>query len=228
MNYDPAARLARHVESLKKEGSVRHSEFIEILRLARLILEKGDLARTYPTLKLYCDWIVHSGLDKNSGGYAVLQAADAVVVSHLCGHDGSMVEEVSRALSVGALHAELIQLSKANGIDTAVFDIFENWFNFCHVLFIELLDRAIMFPEDVETNKSARGRKEFQKMLQHRATRGVRTDQVVMMLYLSHIQPDPNMHDGIYWNLRLGHREHARAINVAGALTIEKDSTVFP
>lgn len=202
MNYDAAGQLRTFIESIK--GSPL--DFLKseaIFTKTRLLLEKGNLAQTYPTLKLYCDWCQHVELSRNPVGWSVLTKVDKVLVD-LGGDTGAnIIQAINIAMSVPSLRAELITLFKANHIETFMFDSRENWMNLLRHLFDYLAQRPIAFESIVNPQKNAKAKKAYKDMLDYRTSRGLSEHSAVKRMYVSLQEANEHYAEPHYcWNIR--------------------------
>lgn len=228
MKYNPAARLQRYVSNLQSKGRCSYAELVEVVRQTRLLVEKGKLSRSYPTVAMYCNWIQHVELDRNQTGHAVLAAVDRILADNWVGETAVINEGVRGVLNLPALRSEFTQLFKANGISTVLFDVYENWKNFVHALVDDLLDRPITFPADVATNRSAHGFKKFGEMVAYRRSKGISQDSAVTKLYLSRIADDVVSEPGaVYWHLRVRTDSPEHYADLAGIVAITEPRSAF-
>jgi hypothetical protein len=71
---DPRDRLIAHLKVLARD--ISSSTAHRFMVLLRELLEARNDRKKYPTLTLYCDWSVHTKLDRSSGGSALLDILD--------------------------------------------------------------------------------------------------------------------------------------------------------
>jgi hypothetical protein len=89
------------------------SDVHRLFTLARKLIErlqKKDRVR-YALLNFYCDWTLHSKIDRSTGGSLVLARIHDVIFSHLKTTDtSSIASDLTAALSFDAVRAELNEL----------------------------------------------------------------------------------------------------------------------
>lgn len=224
MNYDAAHRLREFVDSLMQRGECREHEIAEIVSRARQLIERGNLKKTYPTIKMYGDWIAHVGLNQNSYGHEILQALDKFVVDGFNGVLPNLEEMVSKTLGLRLLRFELKRIFAANSIDTVFFDNFKNWFAFCNALVSEVLHKPITFPDDIESNPKARGHGIYRKMLKYREGKDVPDGTLVRAFFMSMGEDIRRETSGVMWHLRLGNTRLENFVEIVGGLKLEVES----
>jgi hypothetical protein len=229
MQFDPSARLRRNVERMKIKGTCSPIELVDILRVIRLILEKGKTKEVYPTLSFYCDWVLHSELDRNPKAHALLCELDRALVSILKETDMTKVtSEISNVLSIDKLRKDIISLFKSNSIDPVLFSIGDNWTAFINALTNELLSRPITYPPDVRTNPKAKGHKLFLQAVKHREDNLVRSDIKITSAMLTQINFGPeNQRSIIQFELSSTWENSEAGVNIHFPLIISKRDDVF-
>ena len=68
-------RLSEHV-GLMKAGHISKSTVHRLMALLRELLEEQNNQRTYPLLRMFCDWTSHTKLDRSKAGNRVLDILD--------------------------------------------------------------------------------------------------------------------------------------------------------
>jgi hypothetical protein len=95
MPFDPASRLREHVKGLIGRPSSR-ADMIEVMRLTRLLLEQEKLTQTYPHISLYCDWLLHTEINRHSLALDILERMGQAIAKY---DDAGDVAALSRALT---------------------------------------------------------------------------------------------------------------------------------
>ena len=141
---DFVRRLREHlVEANWQSG--RSTEVIEVMRWVRLILENEQLGTTYPPLKLYCDWALHTEIDRSRLAIKMLEQMNAALTNDVNQHDYNVA--VSRMLSLSTLRAEMVVLFTSHKIPTYLVNSFTNWSFFLGELLNDLCERPIRLPQ---------------------------------------------------------------------------------
>jgi hypothetical protein len=203
---DPAKNLAAHMgRILGKECS--RGDLVQIMRFGRLIIEQDNSSNAYAILWLYCHWMLHNKIDRQRGGWDILEKINDVLVTHGSGDMTILGVEISKAISLDKLRREIGTLFVAKSVPTDLVDSLANWKAFTGAILDELCLQPIRLPEDVETNPKAPGRAVFDRMVAKRtAANAPRPDAVPRAFYISNRLNEPaeaGRPPGFYWNLRL-------------------------
>lgn len=217
MHFNPAARLKRHVDDIVSRGQCSATELVDVLRRTRLLIEQGKVKSTYPTLSLYCDWIMHIELDRNPSGHEMICRLDKAMVDNRLS-DRDAILSIAHALSLHELRTELTTLFRANNISSVLFDDQNNWIVFANSLVEELLERPVTFPIDVRTNPSAKGRAKFLKAVDYREQNFVRSDITTTAAFLTKRDGDGKERDVVHWELRSRTHEQGPYVALTGPL----------
>jgi hypothetical protein len=70
-------RLVIHLQKLAA-GDISESTTHRLMALLRELLEERNERRKYPALAMFCDWSVHTKLDRSAGGGALLDMLDEI------------------------------------------------------------------------------------------------------------------------------------------------------
>jgi hypothetical protein len=221
MKYDPVSRLSRHINLIQSRPSAP-SEILETVRLTRLAIEKGDAKKRYPTLAMYCDWAMHSELDRNPGAWQLLKRIDTKLQTLASSTDmGVVIEEISEGLSLALLRSDFVGLFKEKGIDTSLFTVLENWIMFQQCLLNDLEGRPIGFPDDIATSPKAKGRTVYDEMLANRAANGDYLGPVRRVSVTVKHDAEPGRPAGYYWNVRVRQDSPEHYADINGYLQLD-------
>lgn len=203
MSYDATERLKNHFDEMLGKSAPRAS-FIEILRLTRLIIEQNGLRKKYPVLTLYCDWVQHTNIHKNSQAWDILESVNDALVAH-SGNPDFLVTDVSRAFSLTELRREMKDLYTRKRIRTDILDSLGNWKDgFLGALFDDLCNRPIEFQDDIATNLKAPGRAVFDRMIKRATLTLSGMPLTPMAIFVSHSSAtNPGARPQMTWNIRL-------------------------
>jgi len=141
--FDPADRLRQHVKGLVGRP-LRSEELIEVMRLLRLVVEKEKLRNSHPHVALYCDWILHTEIDRHEIVIEILKKMHMALIAYDQTHDMS---GVSSALSLAELRAEMLLIFIKQNVSTDLMDSFANWNMFVGALLQDLRDRPLRLPK---------------------------------------------------------------------------------
>lgn len=206
MGYDPSVQLSQHVGRILGATSSQ-SDSIDLIRKTRLLLEKDRSKAQYPMLSLYCDWVQHTELDRNSEAWTVLEMVDRAVVDHGSTEEGmkAVFRAIGDAFGLPTLRQELIRLFQAKGIRTDIFESFSNWRRFLLLLLDDLSQRPLSLPATVELDKKTKAYAVFERMTRYREASGRRPDMLTRRLYVTNRSSDPGepgRPPGMYWHLQ--------------------------
>jgi hypothetical protein len=206
MGFDPSQQLSQHVVRILGATSSQ-SDSIDLLRKTRLLLERDRSRAQYPMLSLYCDWVQHAEIDRNSEAWTVLEMVDRAVVDHGSTEEGmkAVFRAISDAFGLPALRQEFIHLFQAKAISTDIFESFSNWRRFLLLLLDDLSHRPLSLPAAVESDKKTKPYAVFERMTRYRQASGRRPDMLTRRLYVtnrSNEPGEPGRPPGIYWHLQ--------------------------
>jgi hypothetical protein len=121
--------------------------------LARELLESDERGSTYPTLKLYGDWALHSKLDRRNAKN-VLCRVNELLAADASGERVDFVIEVSKFLGVEKLRAELRELLRSNRLPTFLVDSDLNWNRLVSKFLTSLRDKPLIGSKFTEEEES--------------------------------------------------------------------------
>jgi len=158
-------------------------------------------------LSLYCDWLQHVELDRNSAAWTILEMVDRAVVDHGSTEQGMKVifREISDAFGLPALRQEFIHLFQAKGIKTDIFESFGNWRRFLLLLLDDLSHRPLSLPAGVESDKQTKAHAVFERMTRYRKASGRRPDMLTRRLHVTNRSSEPGetgRPPGMYWHIQ--------------------------
>ena len=141
--FDPAVRLREHLAGLPGRHCSR-ADLIDVMRLSRLIIENKNLSGNYPHLALYCDWLLHTEIDRHGLVLRLLEQMHDAVVNYDKTRD---IEAVSRLLNLAMLRAEMLILFSSHKIGTDLMDSLNNWRKLVGTIILDLCDRPLRLPK---------------------------------------------------------------------------------
>lgn len=135
-------------ERINKESRFMEDEVLPFMVNLRQHLEAEDLKDTYKRTMLYCNWSLHTKLDKRGLAQEVLDDLTQVLSDILAGSGGKyhgqseldeIIKDVNETLSLRELRREIREILKAEGIQSILFDTYNGW-----KLFVGQLARLLM------------------------------------------------------------------------------------
>jgi hypothetical protein len=112
--FDAVSRLRRHLQHMIN-NKTSAEDAIGVLRLLRLILEQDKSQAAYPTLWLYCNWALHTEIERQDLGWQVLEGINNALVQFRDDVDG-LLGAINHALRLSELRGEMSRLFAAKGI----------------------------------------------------------------------------------------------------------------
>lgn len=192
-----SARLRAHVQAIT--GSVcSPADLLVVCQRARQVLETENLRGRYPHLALYCDWIVHPALDRNPGGFEVLESINSRMIKAFIKHDENTVADISETLSINFLRQEIMMLLMETGAPTNLSKDAANWQKFITVILEDLCDKPIMF---LKKRKGAIAQR-FDRMTKEWRGAGFPDIGPCQGVYID-AQRNPDSDKGFYWNVEV-------------------------
>jgi hypothetical protein len=184
------------LQSIFIQGNFDKNVVTRIMVLIRKLLEEKTLKNVYPKVMLYCDWTVHSTIDKNIKYLPLLAEMTDILVNlplldkWTKADDGGLIWngdealniEVNKSLAIPDLRKQLVELNKAQGLPTDIFEAKEKWKKFSENLFQILMTADIKFPDDiVMARMGEENKKKIKKILQRieQKSKGNKEKQVI-------------------------------------------------
>lgn len=110
----------------------------------RILFEIDQDWKKYPIARLYCDWLLHSELNRNNTGFEIVEKL-ADIFSTIR-DSNQLIKEVSKSISIQELITQLrdILWSKIEDKNKlAKYDFEDQWLDFIRLLLNQLLFRPI-------------------------------------------------------------------------------------
>jgi hypothetical protein len=142
--FAPEIRLRDHVAELFGRKQCSQADMIEVMRLARLVIETHQLADSFPHASLYCDWVMHGEIDRHRLVIGLLEQINAAICDYDKTHN---IAQVSALLSLATLRIELTAIFLSYKVKTELVDSFQLWNAFVGVLFHDLRNRPLCLPK---------------------------------------------------------------------------------
>lgn len=120
------------------------SDVSNIVRLTRQLLEASGSHRRYPTVMLYCNWMLHDKIDRPHNLKILLDVGH--FISRYRGDVSTISRELGSVLGLSRLRKEMRQLFVQHHVDASLLIDNQNWSSFAGVLLIELIEVPIEFP----------------------------------------------------------------------------------
>lgn len=100
-------RLKKHVAKMRA-GDITDSTVHRLLALLRELLEERKERNKYPLLTMFCDWTLHTGLDRSKAGSGVLDILDEIWAWSQ--RVDEQIQELLREISPQKLREQMISL----------------------------------------------------------------------------------------------------------------------
>ena len=111
------------------------------MSLCRQLLESNSRVKQFPTLKFYCDWSLHSKIERSPFRIEILDKISEEINSSVTKDFHAIITKI---ISVQNLREELIQLFDQYSLPVILFKINENWKNFLDVFVGLLIEKPII------------------------------------------------------------------------------------
>src|SRR2546423_7911209 len=112
-------RLKKHVAKIRA-GDNTDSTVHRLLALLRELLEERKERDKYPLLTMFCDWTLHTGLDRSKAGSGVLDTLDETWAWSQ--RVDEQIQGLLRDISPQKLREQMISLLTSEFIDPSILD----------------------------------------------------------------------------------------------------------
>lgn len=136
------------LQQLLQKPRLLKGEVAHLFSLIRVLLEEGKLKHAYPTLNTYCDWSVHSNLNRSEECLTILESlTNLFVKATTVGFVQNEIHlEVNQILGINRLRAELIQILESSGLASMCAKNEDNWKGIFALLVQTLIERPLEWP----------------------------------------------------------------------------------
>jgi len=144
--------ILEKIERIIRTPLPSESDINHLFTLIRKLIERlrGSDKRNFALLKFYCDWVLHSEIDKSSEGAMIIERVHAIINDHMRRNDsGQIPADLTAALSLNEVRSQLnnlLQLSEP-GIGLSVDN--EQW----RVIIIQLVEIISHCPLRIDKSK---------------------------------------------------------------------------
>ena len=136
------------------DGLMEREDICFLMVQARHLLEESPQRKEYKVIEFYCDWMVHSKLDRSEVSVLILRDITKVIAKNWNPTSNYTVNEVSKVIGLFKLRTELIKLFKEYNLPVTIFDIEENWKNLVGFLTYFLANKLVSFPQENPIKKT--------------------------------------------------------------------------
>jgi len=131
------------------DGLMEREDIVFLMVQARHLIENHPDISKYKAIEFYSDWIVHTQLDRPSEiRLSVFRDITKSLSTHWTQSSGEVPLEVSRAIGLSNLRAELVALFEENQLPVEIFTIYDNWVNVVSFLTYFLANKPLNFPDE--------------------------------------------------------------------------------
>lgn len=125
------------------------STLVHAMSNFRLILEKERLQSEFPTLNLYCNWILHDSISASLTAFRILEDLTDSMISHNSDTGTKWISDaVVEGLRLHRLQIEILKLADQYGIGIEMIREYFYWKAFVRILLGKLKGRPLLFPEN--------------------------------------------------------------------------------
>ncbi|TSC55663.1 MAG: hypothetical protein Greene041679_588 [Parcubacteria group bacterium Greene0416_79] len=110
-----------------------------VMSYFRQHLESSGEQTKYPVLMFYCNWNLHKDLERGIV-QDVLKKISIVITDDTTGHPADRISEI---LSLSQLRSEIRTVLKQIGVESGLFENYENWKMFTELMFPFLMEKPL-------------------------------------------------------------------------------------
>lgn len=126
---------------INRLGAFHKDSISAIISLTRQHLESNYLKKKYKITAFYCDWCLHSELNRNPTADLFLYQIDAIILD---GEESALNDEINKIIPFHFLRKELIDICNEAGIRSILFSSYEGWRFFLLSLLEQLVDKPLV------------------------------------------------------------------------------------
>ncbi|WP_157271038.1 hypothetical protein [Azohydromonas aeria] len=227
MTYDPLTPLKRELSQLAKGGKTTKAEILNLFRLIRLILEAKRLRPRFPMCAMYCDWLQHAELGRNSGALILIEKIDSIFcVAPSNANFDVELRTILDALGLVTLRQELLMLFVEFSVPTFLLTGMSNWYTVVSVVLEDLVGRPLLLSVP-PTSKFGMG--VLSRVTDRRRSAGIDEYRHVYKVVISDERSkatEPGRPPGFYFNIFLSPSEPDR-IQVNGYWSAQEGRDAF-
>jgi hypothetical protein len=146
-------QIKKDIIEILSKGKVTKYEIKCLMSDTRKLLEYSGQKSKHPHLLLFCDWLVHSEMDRNNAIYDILEKASIVLKDGASKNPVIILHRFSNeALNFRKFRIELLSFYKSQNIPIAnIFSDPKAWKSFIACLALSLLEVPLKYPDDIES-----------------------------------------------------------------------------
>lgn len=149
----PLRQAKRILEEIRNTGQVNEDVFVSLVVALRRLIEQKNDQKTVPTLWFYCNWCMHSEIDR---GFA----KDWLTrISKVMGESPPEVwytDQVALTLSLDKLRSDLIKLFRDHSLNPFLLESLTNWQVIINTLCSHLLDTPLQRSDKIPPDSAHR------------------------------------------------------------------------
>jgi len=110
--------ILEKIRKIINKPSLSEADVQHLFNLSRKLIEQLPRAdkSNFALLKFYCDWTVHSKIDKSAEGAMIIERVHTIVNDHMGNKDNSLMPaELTTALSLDEAKSQLNNLLRVSG-----------------------------------------------------------------------------------------------------------------
>lgn len=132
--------IKQRLESAASSGALHRDTVIALLSLFRQHLEAMRLQQQYRVLMVYCNWSLHTDLDRGIVQDFLSDISAILVDDNKSGHPN---DKIAEALSLARLRAEIRAVLKAASIESGLFDSSQGWKTFLSQMLPLIMEKPL-------------------------------------------------------------------------------------
>jgi hypothetical protein len=149
MNSNYINQVAAKLRAIEQEDAFHEDTVLSLLVLIRQHLETNRLKQKYKITNFYCNWCLHSSLNREPIK-EILQEISKVVEDK---EEMLLNDRINEIISIQRLRQELVEIVASDGISSSLFSTYRGWQAFLRVMLKSLLNKPIQRTDKPTTGK---------------------------------------------------------------------------
>jgi len=190
----PEEKITRIIDNATARGELSWGDVVALFVVTRELLESKGIKQKFPRVNMYCNWMVHTKLSRESAVFEMLESATSRLIEHGASNPNDVLLNVSELFFVDELRDQLAKLFHEYGLSTVFFEDARNWNGIFSAVLDNLENKPIEYPDKVKLNGKGVANKHYT-----RAYKKACGDEVWIVTELSLAIDDKNK---VHWKLQ--------------------------
>ena len=140
-------KLSSMVREINNKRAFHQHSIFKLIVHIREYLEKNNLKNTYSVTNFYCNWFLHSKIDRNQKAREMLIDLNDIINDNQENHPNDRINEI---ISLQKLRKELVLIFEPTGIRPIIFHTHKGWKSFLGVFLENLINKPIKLERTLE------------------------------------------------------------------------------